>query len=116
WKEKVFDELNAQIVFASACGAIVMPIAVVRFFLPRVKKVLVTYFGIQLGFVILAVLVALTDNLVTLKIRAVLFLFPTCTLMLTLMDTAKDVESLFLIGSISATTVSFILLFVRMAW
>ena len=65
----MLDERNAKIVFASACGAIVMPIAVVRFFLPRVKKVLASYFGVQLGFVILAVLVALTDNLLTLKAR-----------------------------------------------
>src|SRR5207248_2920487 len=78
------------------------------------KKVLATYIGWQIGFVVLSGLVALSDNLLNLKIRVVLFLFPTCTMMLTIMDTSKEVEKLFLRGALVSIAASFVMLFIRM--
>lgn len=106
------DPEQGGLAFAALAGSLLMPLAVIRLFLPNVRNTGVAYFVIQLSVFIFTMITILFNELFNLHIEGLLAVFPLSTLLATLVGKG---ESEWLVPCIAVLACSLIVIGVRSA-
>ena len=108
-----------SLLFIAFCGALLVPHAIIRVFLPRTEKVLAFFIGIQMIFIAITLTASAVDEALKWNVREVISFIPTSALILAVSDTLPDdTTALFLsaTGITTAVSLGVLLLLMVRSW
>ena len=108
-----------SLLFIAFCGALLVPHAIIRVFLPRTEKVLAFFIGIQMIFIAITLTASAVDEALKWNVREVISFIPTSALILAVSDTLPDdTRALFLsaTGITTAVSLGVLLLLMVRSW
>lgn len=88
--QKVLVKSEHALLFLAFCGTFLLPHAIIRLLLPRTKKVLAFFIGIQVVFISITLVASAMDAALRWNVREMVSFIPLSTFVLMLMDAFPD--------------------------
>lgn len=117
--QRVLVKSEHALLVLAFCGALLLPHALIRAFLPRTEKVLAFFIGIQVIFVAITLAASAVDATLAWNVRELISFIPTSALILTVSEALPDdTTALFLsaTGITTAVSLGVLLLLMLRSW